>query len=637
MIKFMSIKTNKKRHIVVMAIFFGLLMVLMPMFLLFTPMETLASANAAAVTQRYTVTFHESGLPNATDWSVNFNGVSSSTSSFVNFSNIAGGTTQTFSIFTVTTTNNQYTPTPSSGTVYVNDSNLTVKISFYNQTTSQPAKGYDLNFTITKFPNVMPGIIWSWTATVSGTSLPYGPVTSPTFTGNTLDYFTGLSNGTYRYSLSPAYGTTLSNSTGLVNIAGKNTTVTVDISLMHAYTVKFKENGLPVDQHFSVSVYDSPTNGGRYSATNTTFVSQHPFVEFFLINQTYSYTVYPPSGYSANPPTGTLTVTGTSFNLTIQFAQSKPSYPVSFHIVNPPTNSPDVKWYWGVTVNGTFYGYSYNSTLLLPNLVSGNYSYITSSYGIALSSDSGTFYVNGTAMTVNLSVTPAWSANFKVTNLADSAFGYPSFTVGIVDNIGGLGGGPVQGSPFSSSGGEILIPSLQNGTYDYTLEPTNNYFIISPTSGTFTIDGKNSTVALTETAQPVYSAQFIEKGLISYSSISWGVVLDNGFYYNDTTPIPSGGLTHVSAPGSVLKELPAGTYWVQAFVIDTGGKYHFMSPMKITVGSADNLYTMQFATYTGSGTLLNLTDYEIIAGISAAVALSAVALFVWKRRGKTGP
>lgn len=632
----MSTGTNRNKHIL-FAIVFGLLMLLSPTFLFFTPSNAsvTATADAAPQPQPYFVTFHESGLPTGTSWSVNFIGTSSSSTSNVNFTNIAADTVQTFSISSVNTANNHYSPTPSSGTVYVSNNNVTVGISFYNETTSLPASGYDLNFTITNFPSVMPGVSWSWKATVSGASLPYGPVTSSSSSGNSINYFTGLSNGTYSYSLSPAYGTTLSNSTGLININGTNTTVDLSISLMKTYTVHFNESGLPADQKFSVSVYDSPTGGNHYSTTNTTFVTQNTFVNFYLINQTYDYSVNTPSGFQAHPSTGTVTVTGSIVNISIQFSVAGPLYPVNFHIVNPPATTPGISWNWGATVNGTFYGYSYNSTLALPNLPSGTYGYSISAYGIALSPRSGTFTINGNSTIVSLKVIPSWETLFKVTNLASSAFGYPSFDVQVTENIAGIGGGLVQGSPFSSAGGVASIPSLQNGTYYYTLTSTNPYFTISPTSGTFKINGKNSTVDLKETAQPVYSAQFVEKGLVSYSSISWGVILDNGFYYNDSTPIPSGGLSHVNAPGSFVDELPQGTYWVQAFVIDSGGKYHFMAPVKITVGDGGNMFTMQFSTATGTGSQLTSSDYAIIGGVSAAVAVGAIALYIWN--GRRGP
>lgn len=640
MIIFMSSKQIRNNYTVIIAIAFGLLMALSPMFFLFSPDSggtSAAVANPAAVTQSYTVSFHESGLPTGTSWSVSFFGTSPSSTSMVNFTNVPSGATQTFLIFPVAVNNHRYEPTPSSGTVYVDNRNVTVSVSFYNQTASLPVSGYDFNFTVTNFPAVMPGISWSWTATISGVSIAYGPVTSSPSANNKIDYFTDLANGTYSYSLSPAYGTSLSPATGQVTINGRNTTLGVSVSLMKDYKLQFNETGLPADQKLSVSVYDAPTGGSHYSKTNDTFVSQHRYVDFFLINQTYDYTINTPSGYSAYPSSGTDTITGSSQNVTLHFSVAREAYHVNFLVTNPPADTPGTSWFWGVTVNGTFYGYSHNDSLTLPGLVSGNYSYITSSYGIALDPMSGTFSVNGTGTTVLLKAVPSWSAAFKITNLADSAFGYPAFDVQVTTNTPGLGGEPVEGSPFQSTGGGVLIPALPNGTYYYTLTSMNNNFNINPASGTFSIHGKNSTLDLNTVAEPVYSAQFNENGLISDSGISWGVVLDNGFYYNDSTPIPPGGLTHVLAPNSMVEELPQGTYWVQAFVIDSGGTYHYMSPVKITVGSGENLFTMQFATGTASGPSLTATDYAVIGGI-AAVAIAGVAvLLLWRRRGGTGP
>lgn len=594
---------------------------------------SVASPSAVA-NPTYNVSFHESGLAKGVLWSVTFLGTRTSTTEFANYTGIADNTTHSFTLSSPTFSSYTYLPNPSSGTVYVHGGNLTVSISYYNQTTSLHVSGYDLNFSVSNFPSVMPGITWSWRASVTGISVAYSTTYSTYSSTNKINYFTGLVNGTYSYSLYPAYGASLSPSTGKVTINGSNTTVASNVSILKTYQFKFYEKGLPSNQEFTVTLQDSPTGGSLYSNVNHTFISQNTYLDFTVVNQTYNYYITEPTGYAASPAEGTITVSGAASNLTVLFSTSAETHLVLFKVTNPPDTTTGVLWHWGVTINGTFYGNSYNSTLQGPSLPSGIYSYVTTWYGIALNPLSGSFEIGNSSITVDLNMVPTWSATFKISNLASSAFGYPSFTLQVYENYLGTGGGTIAGNPFISSAGTAYIPALPNGTYYYSLSPTNAYYTLSPVNGQFTIKGSNVSVNVKATAQPVYSAQFLEKGLVGTSGISWGVVVDNGFFYNDSTSIPSGGLSHVSAPKAYSVQLPQGSYWVQAFVIDSGGNYHFMKPELVNVGSGQNTYTMEFATSTG-GTGIHLSSNEIIiigGAVAAAAAVTLLYLFI-RRRG----
>ncbi len=640
MTKFSSL--SKKA--ILLAIFVGFLMVGSSFLIAAFPQERNSGGVGASpfTPLSYKASFHESGLANGVTWKVNMIGTVASTNQYVNFTGLANST-YSFTVNTVSLPTYQYIPTPSSGTVFVSGKNVTVSVSFYNQTTSAPPpKGYDLNFTVTNFPSVMPGIAWTWYAQVTGVNVVYGPtVSAPPSTNNLLDYFTGLTNGTYSYILYPAYGTALSPSAGNVTISGKNTTVGTSVSILPAYTVEFLESGLPNTQKFSVSVVDAPTHGTLYSSTNTTYVSQHDYVDFSLINQTYSYTVTALKGYTATPSSGTETVSGSTLVIQIQFSTAKAAYPVTFVITNPPKNVPGTAWYWSSVINGTGYGPFFNATSSPIWLPHGNYSYLTYSYGIALSPLTGTFSVKNSGLTVYLKSIPGYQVSFEVPNIAPSSFPYPSFTVSATINYPGYGGETLAGSPFFSTGAVVTIPSLPNGTYSYTLASTNRFYTISPTSGTFTVNGGNVTIDLSASIQPSYSVEFEENGLVGTSGVTWGVVVDNGFFWNDTMKIPGGGLPNqATAPSAVIFDLPQGTYWVQAFVIDSAGDYHFMSPVQVSVGSGQNLYTIQFATASGSSSSsLNLTatDFYIIGGVVAAVIVVGAVVYLMRKKGGTPP
>lgn len=96
---------------------------------------SVAGANVAvsiaftSAAQAVTVTFHERGLPSGTSWSVDLSGeVASATSSGISFL-VPGSTTYSFAVASVP----GYSVSPSSGTVAVGSSPLTLTISFHHE------------------------------------------------------------------------------------------------------------------------------------------------------------------------------------------------------------------------------------------------------------------------------------------------------------------------------------------------------------------------------------------------------------------------------------------------------------------------------------------------------------------------
>jgi hypothetical protein len=76
----------------------------------------------------------------------------------------------------------------------------------------------------------------------------------------------------------------------------------------------FGETGLPDTPSWTVTL-----NGTTNTSVNSTVTFQH------LVNGTYSYTVGPPSGYTANPYSGTVTIRGQNVTQNITFTAS-PSF-----------------------------------------------------------------------------------------------------------------------------------------------------------------------------------------------------------------------------------------------------------------------------------------------------------------------
>ena len=588
----------------------------------------------------YTVSFKQSGVPASVLWTVDLSGYSglSGNGTYLNETGVANGTFY-FYVGQSTSGNYSYIPTPSSGDVTVQGHNITVFVSFYNETVVAPTgKTYGINLTIPNPPAIMPGIIWSWSVTISGVSVPFGPFAYGS-TSMTMNLKPSFVNGTYSFTASSAMGTEISPSIGTFTISGRNVNLDFSIILMKHYNVDFYESGLPSSQTFTVSVKDAPTSGSYYSNSNTTAVSSSKFVGFSLFNQTYTFTATDgnPAVYIPEPSTGSVTVSGSNIIVNIAFHVAPATYSVYFKLSNPPAVSPVSGWSWQVYINGTGYS-SKNSTLEIPGLLAGTYNFMALGIGIAISTSSGTFTVSSSSVTtVSLSVEPSWEVSFTVTTPSPVS-SFPLFSVSIPYPIPGYGSTQIS---FSSTAGVASMAGLPDGTYTYTLSVhPGSTATLSPTSGTFTINGGNVTIDVSATYL-VYDTQFSEQGLLSVPTVQWGVVVDNGYVFNDSSGAVFGMYQIQSTPMYITLMLPQGTYIIQGFIITAAGHFLYQAPQQITVGSGSNLNIVQFNSGTsGTSTAsagLSIVDYGVIgAGVAIAVVGIIAGLMVARRRNSGG-
>lgn len=585
----------------------------------------------------YTVSFKQSGVPASVLWTVALSGYSglSGKGTYLNETGVTNGTIY-FSVGQSSSGNYTYIPTPSSGDVTVQGHNITVVVSFYNETVVAPTqKTYGVNLTIPNPPTVMPGIIWSWSVTISGVSVPFGPYTYGS-TSMTMNLKTSFVNGTYSFTVSSAMGTEVSPSIGSFTINGRNVNLDFSIILMKHYNVDFYESGLPSSQTFTVSVKDAPTSGSYYSSSNTTAVSSSKFVGFSLFNQTYTFTATDGNAavYVPEPSSGSVTVSGANIIVNIAFHIAPSTYPVYFKLSNPPTVSPVSGWSWYVYINGSSYS-STNSTLKIPGLLAGTYSFIALGNGIAISTSSGTFTVSSSSTTtVSLSVEPSWQVSFTVTS-PSPVNSFPSFSVSIDYPIPGYGSTQMSSS---STAGVASLTGLPDGTYTYTLSTSpGSTATLSPTSGTFTINGGNVTIDVSATYM-VYNVQFSEQGLLSVPTVQWGVVVDNGYVFNDSSGAVFGMYQIQSTPMYITLTLPQGTYMIQGFIITASGHFLYQAPQQITVGSGSNLNIVQFSSGTSSASAgLSIIDYGFMgAGVVIAVVGIIAGLMIARRRNSGG-
>ena len=226
--------------------------------------------------------FIESGLPEATVWSVNFSGdVTGSASSQIAF-NI---TTAAYADYTFSIADIQgYTLSISSGTVSFNGSDVITYVNF-TAIPPPPASTYNIVF---RQNGLSSGETWS--VTLNGT----------TISSSSSEIRFDPVNGTYSYAVNPIAGYSCDCQTGTVVINGQDQAITVSFTIV-TYSVTFSDVGLPS----GITWYINLSNGKSYSSTGS-------IISFEVPNGTYTYTVDSISGYNSTPESGKIVVSGNS-------------------------------------------------------------------------------------------------------------------------------------------------------------------------------------------------------------------------------------------------------------------------------------------------------------------------------------
>jgi hypothetical protein len=312
----------------------------------------------------YRVEFTESGLPSGAAWYVNITGLQSS-------GPIAGSTyvvdLQNGSyIYTISSSNKNYYPGKTGGTIYVNGGAPVQSIIFIQKT-------YSVLFTESGLPA---GDGWYINLT---NGISSGRIADPSYGFN-------LSNGTYSYSV----GTNdkiYSARGGTFVVNGENYSKSITFVEV-TYNITFVETGLPAGANWHV-----------YLSTGLSLSSSRDSISVNLVNGSYSYSVGTYQGFSSSPQTGTLIVSGPSHSaVLITFTQV--TYLVTFSETGLPSG---MSWYLNFS-NGSSYKISSASTSFeLPN---GTYSYVISNIsGFSVEPSSGSVIISGNQATVSVAFT----------------------------------------------------------------------------------------------------------------------------------------------------------------------------------------------------------------------------------------
>ncbi len=227
----------------------------------------------------FAVTFQESGLPAATNWSVNVSGeLRHSMTDEINFSETSGD--HSFTVGTV----NGYAAMPTSGSVTVASAPPADVVIAFSST---------LTFRATFHESGLPS--------GRGWSVGIGSQFQSSLTSNVTLV---EPNGTFGYVIQAVSGYTTTYS-GYLNVSGHDVVVPVRF-LPQTYPVIVVALGLPNGTNWSITVT------GSLAGFNATYDSNGSVIIVYLPNGTYSFSVRVPAGFTAILSSPTFTVAGTA-------------------------------------------------------------------------------------------------------------------------------------------------------------------------------------------------------------------------------------------------------------------------------------------------------------------------------------
>ncbi len=313
------------------------------------------------------LTFAERGLPSMTPWSLTVGtALSSSDTPFIYYWETNG--TASFSVPPVLV----FLPTPASGTLTVAGTPLWQWIDFalYSTPTSYTVAFDEAGLTSPAIWNVnLTGTNYSSSQGTSGASLGFSVV-----------------NGTFSFIVGGPSGYTVSPSTGTVAVQGAGTTVhlTFTPTSSGSYLLTFTASGLASGSAWAVTLQTTPVQ---------TRSTQNSSLSFSVTDGSYSFTVTPPTGYSATPLTGSVTVSGSATTVTLAFAAVAPTdFEVTFMESGLPAQSNWSMSFGGVTAHST----GTQITFSVPN---GSYVFqVGGIHGYTAHPSNGTMRVEGSAL-----------------------------------------------------------------------------------------------------------------------------------------------------------------------------------------------------------------------------------------------
>jgi hypothetical protein len=362
------------------------------------------------------------------------------------------------------------------------------------------------------------------------------------------------------------------------------------------YPVTFSETGLPTGSTWGVAFGNQST---QYSSGSSLEVTSVP-------NGTYPYTVFPPTGYTADPTNSNVTVDGAAVSVTVPFNETGPTFAVSF----PETGLPNGTA-WNVTIAGSLY--PTNSDTVTASLPNGSYPFSVGAVPTTLSGGTpstyvpspanGSFTVQGRALTIDIAFALG-SAEYAVSVDETGLAAGTSWSAGL------------SGTSHSSTTSQIDF-SVANGTYTLQVPAVTGYNVSY--DPTVEVAGAPVLVAVNFTAirNATYAVSFLETGL--GTGAAWGVTATN-----------SGTGQVTSADGTTAEitlRLPDGGYTLSANV--PNGYRVVLTPSSITVdGASPATISVTYSTVGPIGTSSSPT-FSIVTDVAIGIVLLASVAAVW--------
>jgi hypothetical protein len=502
----------------------------------------------------YNVHIDAVGLPSGNEWSISLTNKTSSFSENLYSQNIE--TYLPNGTYTLNASSSGYNII--SGFVTINGQNKTIRVNF--------------SVVTSKVTFVESGLSVNtyWQVTVNNI----------TEKSNTSIIVFSLPNGEYTYSVSSVSGYTSSPTSGSFSLDSKNASFSITfsrISVSISYNVVFTESGLHSGTAWSVTL-----NGKTLSSTSSTITFTEP-------NGTYSYTIGAISGYSVSPSSGSITVTGKSFNQAVTFAPTTKSiskYTVTFTETGLPSGTT---WYLNLSN-----GQKFSSTTDVISFSETNGTY---SYTIATSNKiynpypySGSFTVKGAPASESITFSKVL---YKVTF---SESGLPSGTEWYVNGTG------ISGHATSPAN---ITFNLANGTYSFTITNLSEYYTTT-VHFSIAINGRN----MTETVDYYH----------------WVYITGKVSPTNATVTI-NGKAISLTSSGSFNVSVASGTYHVVASSL---GYTSYYNNFTLNSGRSMNLTINLKPISKPSG--ISSAELFAIIGVVAAIIVIIGVIFVIRRR-----
>jgi hypothetical protein len=392
----------------------------------------------------YEVSFHESGLPSGTNWSVTVRSITyTSVGPVLEFNE--SNSSYWYSVGAVA----GYRAAPNDGSLVVNGSAISLNITFIART--PPGQTYMVEFEATGLPSGTP-----WSIQVRGVT--------ETSMGVTIVW--NETDGRYGFKVVPVHGfrSSPTNSSFLVN--GSLVVVPVEFIALTpvpgVYGVTFSEVGLPALMAWSVTV-----RGVKESSLGGA-------LEFNETNGSYGYQVTPiPAFHDASINQG-FEVDGAALALTVDFVPEVTTFDVIWN--------ESGLWFpteWTIQIGNE--SYAANSSWFQEPLANGSYSVvITGPSGFIAQPHHESVTVRGEPLREPVVFLRAlFDVRFTVVGLpVDVTWGL-RFSDALVHNIGG----------------HEADLSAANGTYTYVVLPPSGYFA-APSHGAVRVNATPVTLSL---------------------------------------------------------------------------------------------------------------------------------------------